>query len=90
VIAAYNTGARNVTRTFSNDKAAALASINALPPSGVYDRLRSDLPYEETRHYVVTVSGYRKQFVVSSAAPAATATPTATAVSAAPPAAGTK
>jgi membrane-bound lytic murein transglycosylase C len=60
-----------VTRTFSNDKGAALASINALPPSGVYDRLRTDLPYEETRHYVVTVSGYRKQFVVASAAPAA-------------------
>jgi membrane-bound lytic murein transglycosylase C len=85
VIAAYNTGARNVTRTFSNDKAAALASINALPPSGVYDRLRTDLPYEETRHYVVTVSGYRKQFVVSSAAPAATASPAAPSAHRRPP-----
>ncbi len=77
VIAAYNTGARNVTRAFSNDRATALATINALPPSGVYDRLRTDLPYEETRHYVVTVSGYRKQFVVSSLPPAATAAPAA-------------
>jgi membrane-bound lytic murein transglycosylase C len=84
VIAAYNTGARNVTRTFSSDKAAALASINALPPAGVYDRLRTDLPYEETRHYVVAVSGYRKQFV---AAPAAPAVPAASAAPAAPAAA---
>ena len=60
------------TKTFASDKTAALASINALPPSGVYDRLRTDLPYEETRHYVVTVSGYRKQFAMAPAAPAAT------------------
>jgi membrane-bound lytic murein transglycosylase C len=70
VIAAYNTGARNVTRAFSSDKGVALASINALPSSAVYDRLRTDLPFEETRRYVVTVSGYRKQFEVPSAASA--------------------
>lgn len=79
VIAAYNTGARNVTRTFSNDRAAALAGINGLAPSGVYDRLRTDLPYEETRRYVVTVSGYRKQFLASSAPLPAGAAPAAAA-----------
>jgi membrane-bound lytic murein transglycosylase C len=63
VIAAYNTGARNVTRTFASDKTAALASINGLQPPAVYDRLRTSLPFEETRRYVVTVTGYRKQFV---------------------------
>ena len=71
VIAAYNTGARNVTRTFAGDKTTALADINALQPSAVYDRLRTDLPFEETRRYVVTVTGYRKQFVPSTVSAAA-------------------
>lgn len=63
VIAAYNTGARNVTRTFSKDKNEALNTINSLEPPALYDRLRTELPFEETRQYVVKVSGYRKQFV---------------------------
>lgn len=63
VIAAYNTGPRNVTRTFANDRSAALSSINGLEPPVLYDRLRTGLPSEETRQYVVKVTGYRKQFV---------------------------
>ena len=63
VIAAYNTGTRNVTRTFAKDKGEAFTSINALEPSAVYERLRTGLPYEETRQYVVKVTGYRRQFV---------------------------
>jgi membrane-bound lytic murein transglycosylase C len=64
VIAAYNTGARNVTRTFANDKKAAFDSINRMDQGAVYDKLRSGLPMEETRNYVVKVSGYRKQLAL--------------------------
>ncbi len=32
--------------------------------SAVYDKLRTGLPMEETRNYVVKVSGYRKQFAL--------------------------
>ena len=63
VIAAYNTGPRNVTRTFANDRNEALSDINGLPPAALFDKLRTDLPSEETRQYVVKVTGYRKQFV---------------------------
>jgi membrane-bound lytic murein transglycosylase C len=77
VIAAYNTGAHNVTRTFAPQKSAAFADINGLAPSDVYDRLRSGLPFEETRLYVVKVTGYRRQFVgpVASHVPAMLAEP---------------
>src|SRR5580698_5118703 len=63
VIAAYNTGPRNVTRTFASDKAEAMTDINGLPPAALFDKLRTGLPSEETREYVVKVTGYRKQFV---------------------------
>ena len=69
VIAAYNTGPRNVTRTFANDRMAALKDINGLEASALYDRLRTKLPFEETRQYVVRVTGYRKQFVGTVTAP---------------------
>jgi membrane-bound lytic murein transglycosylase C len=64
VIAAYNTGPRNVTRTFSSDKKAAFDTINHMDQTAVYDKLRTGLPMEETRNYVVKVSGYRKQFAL--------------------------
>jgi membrane-bound lytic murein transglycosylase C len=63
VIAAYNTGPRNVTRAFANDKNEALNDINGLPPAALFEKLRTDLPSEETRQYVVKVTGYRRQFV---------------------------
>lgn len=63
VISAYNTGARNVTRTFANDRTAALNDINGLAPAALYERLRSSLPYEETRQYLAKVVNNRKQFV---------------------------
>lgn len=62
VIAAYNTGALNVTRTFDKDRKAAFADINALDSQALFERLRTGLPYPETRQYVVKVTGYRKQF----------------------------
>ena len=70
VIAAYNTGPRNVTRTFASDKKQALSDINQLEPSAVYDQLRTKLPYEETRQYVVKVTGYRNQLLAAAASPA--------------------
>jgi membrane-bound lytic murein transglycosylase C len=63
VISAYNTGLRNVLRTFSKDVVAAVNRINSLEPPAVYDKLRQDLPYQETRDYLVKVTSFRKQFV---------------------------
>jgi len=63
VISAYNTGPSNVLRAFSQDKVTAVNSINSLEPPGVYERLRTSLPHEETRQYLVRVVGYRKQFL---------------------------
>jgi membrane-bound lytic murein transglycosylase C len=69
MIAAYNTGPRNVTRVFANNRTEALNDINQLEPPALFDRLRTDLPYEETRQYVVKVAEYRKLFVGAPAAP---------------------
>lgn len=73
VIAAYNTGTRNVTRTFAKDRTEAFTSINTMEPPAVFERLRTSLPYEETRQYVVKVTGFRKQFAngVADTTPAA-------------------
>jgi membrane-bound lytic murein transglycosylase C len=76
VIAAYNTGAGNVMRTFSRNREEALQDINAMPPSALFDRLRTGLPFEETRTYVVRVTGYRRAY----------AGPAVQAVAATPPA----
>ena len=65
VIAAYNTGPSNVFCTFSRDRVAAVNQINGLQPAGVYDQLHEHLPYQETRHYLEKVTGYRKAFVSS-------------------------
>jgi membrane-bound lytic murein transglycosylase C len=62
VIAAYNTGAHNVTKTFDKDTKVALVDINNLDSQTLYERLRTGLPMPETRQYVVKVAGYRKQF----------------------------
>jgi membrane-bound lytic murein transglycosylase C len=63
VIAAYNTGPGNVTKAFAKDRNAAWNAINGMQPPAVYERLRTQLPYEETRQYVVKVVQSRKQFV---------------------------
>jgi membrane-bound lytic murein transglycosylase C len=63
VISAYNTGLRNVLRTFSKDVVTAVNQINSLEPPAVYDKLRQSLPYQETRDYLVKVTSFRKQFV---------------------------
>jgi membrane-bound lytic murein transglycosylase C len=83
VIAAYNTGPRNVTRVFAADKNEAINDINGMPPPALFEKLRTDLPSDETRQYVIKVTGYRKQFV--SAAPATPPTAPAAPRKSAPP-----
>ena len=63
VISAYNTGPSNVLKAFSTDRVAAVNAINSMEPPGVYERLRKNLPYAETREYLARVVGYRRQFV---------------------------
>jgi peptidoglycan lytic transglycosylase C len=75
VIAAYNAGPRNVTRIFATDRSAALDEINGLAPPLLFDKLRSDLPADETRQYVVRVTGYRKQFLSATAAASGVSAP---------------
>lgn len=64
VISAYNTGPRNVFKAFSSDSVAAVDKINGLEPPAVYDQLRKNLPYQETREYLPKVITFRKEFVV--------------------------
>ncbi len=56
-IAAYNTGAGNVCKAFGAGTSLSRAApiINRMEPAEVYARLRSDLPYAETRHYIKKV-----------------------------------
>ncbi len=63
VISAYNTGTGNVFKVFAANSTSAVNQINGLEPPAVYDRLRTNLPYQETRDYLVKVVGFRKQFV---------------------------
>ncbi|MBT1064009.1 DUF3393 domain-containing protein [Bowmanella sp. Y26] len=63
VISAYNTGAGNVFKAFGGKRQAALQQINSQTPTQVYETLRRELPYEETRHYLGKVVDYRKQFI---------------------------
>ncbi|NJB67337.1 membrane-bound lytic murein transglycosylase C [Desulfobaculum xiamenense] len=63
VIAAYNTGAGNVLRSFSANRDTAVARINALTPAQVFDTLRAKLPYAETRRYLMKVLDAKKLFV---------------------------
>lgn len=62
VIAAYNTGAGNVFRTFSRNRNDAAQRINSMSPSQVYAKLKSDLPYAETRRYIQKVLSAKKEF----------------------------
>jgi membrane-bound lytic murein transglycosylase C len=62
-IAAYNGGAGTVLRVFSSDRQRALAIINSLRPPAVYEQLRTRLPRQETRRYLVKVLDARRAFV---------------------------
>lgn len=62
-IAGYNTGAGNVLRIFANDKNEAFSVINTMTPSQIYDELRQNLPYEETKKYLDKVLTNKKNFI---------------------------
>lgn len=62
-IAAYNTGPGNVFKTFGKGAASAVNAINSMQPPAVFEKLRTKLPYEETRDYLVKVTQFRRQFV---------------------------
>jgi len=57
-IAAYNTGAGNVAKTFIGNRNInkAATTINKLTPQQVYNKLISNLPYNETRKYLKKVN----------------------------------
>jgi len=63
-IAAYNTGAGNVARSFSGGTSVRGAAplINALEPEAVYEHLIANLPYEETRNYLKKVTKARERY----------------------------
>ncbi|MBA3023179.1 MAG: DUF3393 domain-containing protein [Gammaproteobacteria bacterium] len=69
-IAAYNTGPSNVMRAFSQIKSSrdrqydAINKINTMKPEQVYESLRTKLPYEETRGYIVKVVAAKKLYAV--------------------------
>ena len=65
VISAYNTGPGNVLRTFNKNQTEAVNAINKMEPSAVYDKLRTSLPYAETRDYLQKVVGFRRQFITA-------------------------
>lgn len=63
-IAAYNTGAGNVARAFTSTTniSSAASLINQLPPEEVFEHLSEQLPYEETRRYLVKVTEARERY----------------------------
>ncbi len=68
-IAAYNTGPSNVFRAFSTltgkaRQADALDKINSMRPDEVFDALRTKLPYEETRGYIVKAVEAKKRYAM--------------------------
>lgn len=63
VISAYNTGSGNVLKTFDKNREKAKKIINSKTPYIIYNKLRTDLPYEETRKYLKKVVEYKKDFV---------------------------
>ncbi len=63
VISAYNTGSGNVLKIFSANRIEAKKIINSKKPSEIYTRLRSSLPYKETRRYLKKVVDFKRDFV---------------------------
>ncbi|MCA3237750.1 MAG: murein transglycosylase domain-containing protein [Curvibacter sp.] len=68
-IAAYNTGPSNVYRAFSDKSGRArqdeaLDAVNARRPDEVYNTLRTRLPFEETRNYIVNAVQTRRRYAM--------------------------
>lgn len=64
-IAAYNTGSGNVAKAFTGKRNIREAAklINSMQPQQVYDHLKANLPYEETRHYIEKVTKAQKKYL---------------------------
>lgn len=67
-IAAYNTGPSNVFKAFSSNpsktrQADAIDKINAMRPDEVFENLRLNLPYAETRGYIVNAVAAKKMYI---------------------------
>ena len=65
VIASYNTGAGNVSRSFigSTNLGKAFSHINQHNYDGLFRHLITNLPYEETRDYVAKVTKRREKYM---------------------------
>lgn len=64
-ISGYNTGPGNVARAFSGsprELKAAEQKANAMRADEVFDHLRAQLPYHETRDYLVRVAAARRHY----------------------------
>ncbi|NTS75548.1 membrane-bound lytic murein transglycosylase MltC [Catenovulum sp. SM1970] len=62
VISAYNGGAGNVLKTFSNDRKVAIERINTLAANEVYDKLTQQHPRVESRRYLYKVRKAEKKY----------------------------
>lgn len=65
VIAGYNTGAGNVSRSFigSTNLKKAFSNINQFDYNQLYNHLVTRLPHEETRNYVIRVTTKREKYI---------------------------
>ena len=63
IIAAYNTGSGNINKTFGSLNLQDTAKIiNTMEPEEVYQRLRTNLPFKETRNYMKKVTNRREEY----------------------------
>lgn len=65
VISGYNTGPGNVSRAFTGSTGKlneAQAKANAMSPDELFDFLRVNLPYAETRDYLLRVTAARRHY----------------------------
>ncbi|MBU1903797.1 MAG: membrane-bound lytic murein transglycosylase MltC [Proteobacteria bacterium] len=63
VISAYNGGAGNVFKTFSSNRDMAVSKINQLSAKQVYQKLHTQHPSQESRHYLYKVTEAQKEFL---------------------------
>ena len=65
VISGYNTGPGNVSRAFTGSAgrlSEAQSKANGMGPDELFDYLRTNLPYAETRDYLLRVSSARRHY----------------------------
>jgi membrane-bound lytic murein transglycosylase C len=64
LVASYNTGPGNLSRAVIGSPMLnfAVEKINGMTDKQLFDKLKSDLPYEETRDYIVKVENRRENY----------------------------